>query len=194
METINIMLGGVGGQGLVLTTDVICKAALKAGYDVKSNDVIGLAQRGGMVWGSVRFGEKVHSPNIPVGKTDIVLGLEPLEAQRWEHLLNEDTKVIVNTKEIYPTPSLLEKVDYPSDKIADFYQRYEHYLSDFSADAKKLGNRKAANTVLLGVMAQFLPIPVEIWKETLGENVPEKAIDVNMKAFDYGYENFKKKS
>lgn len=194
METINIMLGGVGGQGLVLTTDVICKAALKSGYDVKSNDVIGLAQRGGMVWGSVRFGEKVDSPNIPVGKTHIILGLEPLEAQRWEHLLNEDTKVIVNTKQIYPTPSLLEKVDYPEEEIKAFYQRYEHYLSDFTADAKKIGNQKAANTVLLGVMAQFLPISVEIWKETLRENVPEKAIEVNMKAFDFGYENFKKKS
>ncbi|NBG87965.1 indolepyruvate oxidoreductase subunit beta [Isachenkonia alkalipeptolytica] len=194
METKNIMLGGVGGQGLVLTTDVICKAALKAGYDVKSNDVIGLAQRGGMVWGSVRIGKKVHSPNIPVGKTDILLGLEPLEGQRWEHLLNENTKVIVNTKEIYPTPSLLEKVAYPSEEISEFFQRYEHYLSDFSADAGKLGNRKAANTVLLGVMAQFLPIPVDIWKETLRENVPEKAIEVNMKAFDYGYENFKPKS
>jgi len=194
METINIMLGGVGGQGLVLTTDVICKAALKAGYDVKSNDVIGLAQRGGMVWGSVRIGEKVHSPNIPAGKTDIILGLEPLEGQRWEHILNKNTKVILNTKEVYPTPSLLEKVQYPSEKIKEFYQRYEHYLSDFSADAKKLGNAKAANTVLLGVMAQFLPISTDIWKETLRENVPEKAIEVNMKAFDYGYENFKPKS
>ncbi len=194
METINIMLGGVGGQGLVLTTDVICKAALKAGYDVKSNDVIGLAQRGGMVWGSVRFGKEVHSPNIPAGKADIILGLEPLEAQRWEHLLNENTKVIVNIKEIYPTQSLLEKQDYPSEEIAEFYKRYEHFVSDFSADAKKLGNRKAANTVLLGIMAQFLPISVDIWKETLRENVPEKAIDVNMKAFDYGYEHYKAKS
>ncbi len=194
METMNIMLGGVGGQGLVLTTDVICKAALKAGYDVKSNDVIGLAQRGGMVWGSVRIGKKVHSPNIPMGKTDIILGLEPLEAQRWEHLLNDNTRVIVNTKEIYPTPSLLEKVEYPKDEILAFYHRYENYLSDFSNDAKKLGNRKAANTVLLGVMAQFLPISVEIWKETLRENVPEKAIEVNMKAFDFGYENFKPQS
>jgi indolepyruvate ferredoxin oxidoreductase, beta subunit len=194
METINIMLGGVGGQGLVLTTDVICKAALKAGYNVKSNDVIGLAQRGGMVWGSVRIGKEVHSPNIPVGKTDILLGLEPLEAQRWEHLINKDTKLIVNTREIHPTPSLLEKKEYPKDEIADLFERYESYISNFSADAKKFGNIKAANTVLLGVMAQFLPISTDIWKETLRENVPEKAIEVNMKAFDYGYENFKPKS
>jgi indolepyruvate ferredoxin oxidoreductase, beta subunit len=194
METINIMLGGVGGQGLVLTTDVICKAALKAGYNVKSNDVIGLAQRGGMVWWSVRIGKEVHSPNIPVGKTDILLGLEPLEAQRWEHLINKDTKLIVNTREIHPTPSLLEKKEYPKDEIADLFERYESYISNFSADAKKFGNIKAANTVLLGVMAQFLPISTDIWKETLRENVPEKAIEVNMKAFDYGYENFKPKS
>lgn len=191
MKTYNIMLGGVGGQGLVLTTDVICKAALKAGYRVKSNDVIGLAQRGGMVWGSVRFGKEVHSPNIPVGQTDILLGLEPLEALRWKHLLNDSTKVIINTRQIHPTPSLLEKAEYPSDKITDFYQQYDNFISNFSADAKKLGNVKAANTVLLGVMAQFLPISVEIWKETLRENVPEKAIEVNMKAFDHGFNNFK---
>ncbi len=190
METINILLGGVGGQGLVLTTDIICKAAFKEGYDVKSNDVIGLAQRGGMVWGSVRFGRKVHSPNIPVGKAHYVLGLEPLEAQRWDHLLNEQSVVIVNTKEVHPTPALLEKVDYPTDEIKEFYERYENYTSNFSNDAKKLGNRKAANTVLIGIMARFLPISVETWKEILKENVPPKAIEVNMKAFDFGYSEF----
>ncbi len=192
MDTVNILLGGVGGQGLVLTTDIICKAALKEGYDLKSNDVIGLAQRGGMVWGSVRFGEKVHSPNIPVGKTDFMLGLEPLEAQRWKHLLNEKSIVIVNSKEVHPTPSLLEKVEYPTDQIKEFYESYEHYVSDFSNDAKKLGNRKAANTILIGIMARFLPISVETWKKTLEENVPPKAIEVNMKAFDFGYNQFGK--
>ncbi len=143
MDTVNILLGGVGGQGLVLTTDIICKAALKEGYDLKSNDVIGLAQRGGMVWGSVRFGEKVHSPNIPVGKTDFMLGLEPLEAQRWKHLLNEKSIVIVNSKEVHPTPSLLEKVEYPTDQIKEFYESYEHYVSDFSNDAKKTRESKS---------------------------------------------------
>lgn len=187
MKTINIILGGVGGQGLVLTTDIICKAALKEGLDVKSNDVIGLSQRGGMVWGSVRIGEEIFSPNIPKNGADFLIGLEPLEAYRWEELVNENTKIIGNSKEIYPTPSLLEKEDYPAENIKEFFKINNGILEDFSKEAEKLGNMKAANTILIGIMAKDLNIKKETWIETLKENVPEKAIDVNIKAFEYGY-------
>ena len=185
----NIMLAGVGGQGLVLATKIIAEVAFRAGYDVKTNDVIGLSQRGGRVWGSVRFGEKIHSPNIPPKEGDILLGLEPLESYRWSYLMKDGGYIILNNKEDYPTPVLLEQEKYPVEEIEALKDNYNVITINAVEEAKKAGNIKAANTIMLGVMAKYLDIDSKIWEEVLRENVPKKAIDENISAFYRGYNN-----
>jgi len=185
--TVNIILAAVGGQGLVLTTNLICEAAFKAGYDVKSNDVVGLSQRGGKVWGSVRIGEKVHSPNIPPKSGDFLLGMEPLEAYRWSGSLKEKGTVILNTKTIAPVPVMFEDAPYPMDLFDKLGERYQLVTIDAVAEGLKLGSEKIANTFLLGILAKQLDIPIDSWYEAIKENVPPKFIDMNLKAFDIGY-------
>ena len=186
---INIILAGVGGQGLVLATEIISQVGFRAGFNIKSNDVVGLSQRGGKVWGSIRIGEKVHSPNIPLGQGDILLGLEPLEAYRWSYVLKENALVILNKYETAPTPVLMEVSKYP-DNIENYLEsKYNVIKIDAMEEGNKLGNNKVANTFLLGIMAKNIEniIDKEIWIEVIKEYVPKKAIDVNIKAFEIGY-------
>lgn len=183
----NIMLGGVGGQGLVLMTRIICQVALKSGLDVKSNDVVGLSQRGGMVWGSVRFGDKIYSPNIPPKEVDILLAMEPMEALRWSSEIKESGMIILNSKRWYPVPVQQEKTDYPEEEIKTLKDKYNTIEINAFEDAVKLGKKQVSNVILLGILANKLNLHKEIWKETIADNVPEKTIDINMEAFEYGY-------
>lgn len=187
METTNIIIAGVGGQGLVLATKLIAEAAFKSGRDVKTNDVVGLSQRGGMVYGTIKFGNKVFSPNILPKTGDILLGMEPLEAYRWSHNLKDGATIIMNTKRVYPTPALLEKEPYPEEEIEALKERYQVVEIDAMNEAKASGNIKAANTILIGLLARYLDIDTGIWEEVLRENVPEKAIEENILAFRRGF-------
>ncbi len=186
MDSKNIIIAGVGGQGLVLATRIISEAAFKAGLDVKTNDVVGLSQRGGTVWGTVKMAKVVHSPNILPGEADIVLGMEPLEALRWSHGLKEGGIIILNTNRVYPTPVLLEKEDYPEEEIEKLKERFKVIEIDAQKEAKTSGNIKAANTIILGVLSNFLEIHDDVWNEVLRENVPEKAVEENFIAFRRG--------
>lgn len=188
MKAYNIMLAGVGGQGLVLTTSIICSAAFYAGYDVKSNDIIGLSQRGGKVWGSVRLGEKIYSPNIPPGDADFLVALEPLEADRWKGSLKKEGILIVNTGEIAPAHVAAEKAEYPADIIERLSASYRLYAIDAASEGKKLGSAKVANLFLIGVLARHIDIKKEAWHAAIRENVPAGFIDMNIRAFDIGYE------
>lgn len=188
METMNIIIAGVGGQGLVLATKIIAEAAFQAGFDVKTNDVVGLSQRGGTVWGSVKFGDQVHSPNVLPGTGDLLLGMDPLEALRWSHLLKKDGQIILNTRRVYPTPVLLEKEAYPEEAVESLPERFAVTSLDAAKEAKESGNAKAANTVLLGVLSAHLPIAEEIWMRVLKANVPPKAVEENLRAFARGRE------
>lgn len=186
--TKNILLAGVGGQGLVLTTKLICDAAFAAGFDFKSNDVIGLSQRGGKVWGSVRIGHEIHSPNIPSGGGDILLGLEPLEGYRWSGMLKKEGVVILNTSQIPPVPVVFERVEYPNDLVAKLSEHHKVIAFNANEEGQKLGNSKVANTFLLGVLAKYLPeIELAHWKKAIEENVPPKTVAQNLEAFDIGY-------
>lgn len=182
----NIIIAGVGGQGLVLATKIIAEAAFREGYDVKTNDVVGLSQRGGTVWGTVKFGEHVNSPNILPKEGDILLGMEPLEALRWSHNLKDGGIIILNTKEVHPTPVLLELEKYPHDAIRALKERFRVIEIDAMNEAKLSGNIKAANTILIGLLSKFLEISEETWQFVLRENVPEKAIEENINAFRRG--------
>ncbi|QUH27065.1 indolepyruvate oxidoreductase subunit beta [Serpentinicella alkaliphila] len=183
----NIMLGGVGGQGLVLMTRIISQVALKSDLDVKSNDVVGLSQRGGMVWGSVRFGDNIYSPNIPPKEVDILLAMEPMEALRWSSEIKESGVIILNSKRWYPVPVQQEKADYPEEEINTLKDKYNTIEINAFEDAVKLGKKQVSNVILLGILANKLNLHKEIWKETIADNVPEKTIDLNMEAFEYGY-------
>ena len=186
MEKKNIIIAGVGGQGLVLATKIIAEAAFLEGYDVKTNDVVGLSQRGGMVWGTIKIGDKVLSPNIMTKDADILLGMEPLEALRWSHNLKEGAVIIMNTKEVHPTPVLLEVLPYPNEDIEKLKDKYTVVEINARAQAKASGNIKAANTILIGLLSKYLKISDETWEQVLRENVPPKAVEENLKAFRRG--------
>ncbi len=188
--TTNIMFAGVGGQGLILMTRIFSEVAMLEGYDIKSNDVVGLSQRGGMVWGNVRIGDKVFSPNIPTGEGDILVAMEPLEGLRWSKDLKENGIIIRNTKRVYPTLVQQEKEKYPDEDVENLKSKYNVIELDAFKKAKSLGKKQVANVILLGILAQHLDIKVDTWKKVIKENVPPKAIDMNLEAFDFGY-NYK---
>lgn len=184
----NIILAGVGGQGLVLTTKIVCHAAHNDGYDVKSNDVVGLSQRGGKVWGNVRIGEKVYSPNILPGSADFLLAFEPLEGYRFSRKLRDSGIIIMNTAIIPPVPVIAEKEEYPENIEKLLSESYKVIAIDGVSEGIKLGSSKVANTFLLGILASNIAISKESWHKALRENVPEKFIDMNLNAFEIGFE------
>jgi len=186
----NIKFAGVGGQGLILMTRIVSQAAMLDGFDIKSNDVVGLSQRGGMVWGNVRIGEKIFSPNIPPGEGDILVAMEPLEALRWSANLKDNAVIIQNTKRFYPTLVQQEKAEYPDVAIEDLKSKYNIVEINAFEEAKNLGKKQVANVILLGILAQYLDIKVDTWKQVVRDNVPKKATELNMQAFDLGY-NYK---
>lgn len=184
----NIMICGVGGQGLVLTSGIIVEVAMRSGFDVKSNDVIGLSQRGGRVWANVRYGEKVFSPNIEVGEADFLLAFEPLEGLRTSIMLKDSGVLFMNNRKMYPSDVVFEKEVYPEEDIKKMLDRYESYSMDATLKGIDIGNKMVSNTILLGMLARKVELDVAVWKEVITERVPDKALEYNMLAFDYGYE------
>lgn len=187
MEIKNILISGVGGQGLVMATSIISQAAFFEGFDIKTSDVIGLSQRGGLVWGCVRFGTKVPSPLIPSRQGDILLAMEQLEALRWIHLLKSSAKIIINDETIYPNRVLIEKENYP-EHIPEVLEKrgFEVYTIDAKNIARSLGNSKISNSILLGFLSNFLPFSRKTWINAINRNVPEYTVDINIEAFNKG--------
>lgn len=184
MKTTSILISGVGGQGLVLATGIISEVAFRESLDVKTSDVIGLSQRGGKVWGNVRFGEKVYSPTIPEGEVDILLGLEQLEALRWAYMLAPKGKVILSEDIIYPNRVLLEKEEYPESVLDILKEKGPDIIYVKAKErAKALGNIKVSNVYLLGTLSTLLPFKRESWLQVIKDFVPPKALDLNIKAF-----------
>ncbi|WP_459130117.1 indolepyruvate oxidoreductase subunit beta [Guggenheimella bovis] len=184
--TTNLLFCGVGGQGLVLATRIVSEAALIQGYDVKTNDVIGLSQRGGKIWGSVRFGEKIHSPNIEAGNADVLVAFEKLEAKRLSHFLKNDGVAIVNDYEMAPSLVQQEKVPYDED-IDEILSKYKEVKKlDATAIAKRLGHPGVANVFMLGVLSNYIPLKEEAFIEAIEKNVPKKFTELNVEAFKKG--------
>lgn len=191
MQNYNIILAGVGGQGLVLTTKIICEAGLIAGYDVKSEDVVGLSQRGGKVWGSVRLGEKVISPTIGTAKGDFIIGLEPLEAVRMSGKLKRGGTMIINEERINPVPIIAEKETYPEDIIEKASMEHDVIALNATKECIAIGSSKLTNIMLLGVLAKHMDIKKEVWFSAIEQNVPTKFIDMNKEAFEFGFNYLK---
>lgn len=182
----NILLAAVGGQGLVLTTRILAEAALAAGYDVKTNDVVGLSQRGGKIWGSVKIAEKVYSPNILEGEVDILIASEALEAKRMAHQLKAEALIIMNAYEMAPSLVQQEKAVYDPDILEVVRKHGQLIRLDATAEAKKIGHPAVANLLMLGIASTQLDIPTSVWHEVIRANVPEKSIALNLTAFDKG--------
>jgi len=184
-----VIIAGVGGQGILLASDILCEAAMKAGFDTKKSEVHGMSQRGGDVISHVIFGEKVYSPLISYDEADIILSFEQVEALRNIDYLKKDGVIIVNTMKILPLPVASGIADYPNDSIGEIKKFAKNTIViDAESIANELGNRRVMNIVLLGIMARNVEsIKKEIWLNALRNNVPQKTIDVNLKAFERGY-------
>lgn len=185
----NVMIVGVGGQGTLLASRIIGKVAIKAGYDVKVSEVHGMSQRGGSVVTYVKYGDKVYSPIIDRGEADIILAFELLEALRALPYLKKGGKIIVNTQSIDPMPVITGMASYPENIVEKLSEKVNTLPIDALNLAKQAGNMKAVNVVLIGVMAKSTDIPYEKWIEIIKKTVPEKFLDVNLKAFELGYNN-----
>jgi len=189
MTTQNILIVGVGGQGVVLASNILAEAALASGFDVKKTDTLGMAQRGGSVVSHLRFGEAVASPLIPPGEADVLIAFEKLEAARWAHFLKADGVAVVNDLALPPLSVTLGTETYPNDtEVSSMLHRISPnvYLIPGTATAEALGNAKMVNTVLLGYAARFLGIDAELLQSTINAALPEKLRRANVAAFEAG--------
>jgi len=188
MPTTSVLIAGVGGQGVVLVSELLALAALAAGKDVKQGEFHGVAQRGGAVFSHVRFGDKVHSPMAPLASVDYLVALEKLEALRYAHYLKPAGTVIINEHTVEPI-RLADQRPYPDDAI-DFLTGKGFDVVPVAATelAIELGNHRAANVVLLGALAEKLEIPSEIWEQTIEQRIPERFLSLNQAAFAAGRE------
>jgi indolepyruvate ferredoxin oxidoreductase, beta subunit len=187
-ETKNVIMVGVGGQGIILASELLSEAALLAGYDIRKSEVHGMAQRGGSVSSHVRFGKRVLSPLIEMGRADIMLAFEKVEGLRECRYLKRGGTIIMNDMEVIPTTVSLGVCTYPRDvpeRLGGL--GFEVALVDAQEIAKRAGTVKAANVVLLAALASFLDIGKDIWTEVIGRRVPKKFLDVNLEAFRLGY-------
>lgn len=188
METKNIMIVGVGGQGTLLTSRILGGITVDAGFDVKLSEVHGMAQRGGSVVTFVRYGEKVAEPIVEQGQADVIIAFERLEALRYAHFLKEDGVMIINDWRIDPITVVTGAAQYPENIIEDLSAKYKVYSMNAMEEAKALGNSKTFNVIILGLAARYMDFDKESWLRVIENTVPPKTVDINKKAFLLGYE------
>ena len=186
-NTKNIMIVGVGGQGTLLASRILGNAVISEGYDVKVSEVHGMSQRGGSVVTYVKYGDKVFSPIIDRGEADMILAFEKLEAARALPYLKEGGTVILNDREIAPMPVITGAAEYPDGLVADIASRAKVIAIDALSLSLEAGSAKAVNVVLIGVLARSSDISKEVWIQTIKDTVPAKFLDLNLKAFELGY-------
>ena len=180
----NILLVGVGGQGILLASEILSEAFMLAGFDVKKSEIHGMSQRGGSVVSHVRYGDRVYSPIVPEGEGDILFGFELLETFRYLNLLKKGATVVANDLCIPPPSVLSGKDSYPENLAERIRSLHPDFLLvDGMKLAKGAGNVRAANTALLGAVSKRLDIPEEVWMKAIEKLVPSKAFEVNRKAF-----------
>jgi indolepyruvate ferredoxin oxidoreductase beta subunit len=183
----NILLVGVGGQGIILASEIIAEAAMRAGLDACKSEVHGMSQRGGVVSSHVRFGPVVHSPLVEEGGAHIVCAFELLEALRWLHFLAPGGRVMASTQKIVPPIAAAGLTHYPEDPEAELRaQAPDAILVPAGEIAQELGNPRLVNSVMLGRMSPLLPLADAVWREVIAEFVPPKAKELNLKAYERG--------
>ena len=183
----NILLSGVGGQGIILASDIMTEVFLEAGFDVKKSEVHGMAQRGGSVTSHVRFGRKVYSPIIKQGDVDILFSFEQLEGLRWLNYVKPDGVIVLNNHRINPPAVNLGQMEYPEDVPGIIRERFDRfYLVEGTKLALEAGDIRAANVVLLGAVSTFFDMEESLWIETVLGHLPAKVHEINRKAFAVG--------
>lgn len=186
---VNVLTVGVGGQGIISLSDIIAEMAFSADYDVKKSEIHGLSQRGGSVNGHIRWGTQIHAPVIMDGEAHFLVALEELEVLRWAHLLRPDGLAIVNSYRILPATLVIGKgAGYPEDIPARLATYAAADWVGASELARALGNIRAANTVLLGVLSRHLEFSEAQWQKTLTKFFPAKHLELNLRAFAAGRE------
>ena len=187
METKNIMIVGVGGQGSLLASKLLGRLLLSRGYDTKVSEVHGMSQRGGSVVTYVRFGEKVYSPIIDKGEADYIVSFELLEAARWTEYLKPHGVIVTNTQQINPMPVITGAMEYPQNLVETMQSAG---IRVDAIDALKLaeeaGSSKAVNIVLMGHLSRHFDFTEAEWLEALRQSVPAKFLELNQKAFTLG--------
>lgn len=186
-EVKSILFAGVGGQGILRASDIICEVIMAAGLDVKKSEVHGMAQRGGCVTSHVRYGKKVYSPLAEPGTIQTLISFEKMEALRYLKFLSKDAAIIVNTEEIYPPAVNMGEAPYPEDVVGFLTKHYSTIKSFNAADlARKAGSIKTANVVLLGALSNLMKIDKSLWESVIKKSFPEKLVKMNLIAFQMG--------
>ena len=186
-KILNISLVGVGGQGTLLASEILCQVALLSGKDVKKSEVHGMAQRGGSVVSQVRIGEKVNSPLIALGETDFLISFEKLEALRHAHYLAPDGVAMVNDQEIRPVTVSSGQSEWPTDlegMLRSTFPKLE--IIPALGMARELGNVRAMNVIMIGALANHMDIDESIWQEAIKTLVKPQFVELNLKAFAVG--------
>lgn len=187
-EIKSVLIVGVGGQGTLLASRLLGNALLSRDYDVKVSEVHGMSQRGGSVVTYVRYGQSVASPIIDLGEADLILSFEALEAARFLPYLKKGGKIIVNTQQIDPMPVVTGNAEYPEDILGQIKASGVEVISaDALSLAEEAGSAKAVNVVLMGMLAKQTDIEKQVWIDTVKETVPAKFLELNLKAFELGY-------
>ena len=188
----NILISGVGGQGIILASDIMTEVFLEAGFDVKKSEVHGMAQRGGSVTSHVRFGKKVYSPIIKQGEVDILFSFEQLEGLRWLNYLKPDGVILLNNHRVNPPAVNLGQMEYPGDIPGIIRKRFDKFhLVDGTKLALEAGNVRAANVVLLGAISKLFDMEEALWVEAILRHLPPRVHEVNRKAFAMGRDQIK---
>jgi len=187
LQITNILLVGVGGQGILLASEVLSETCMLAGFDVKKSEIHGMSQRGGSVVSHVRYGREVFSPIVPEGEGDILFGFELMETCRSLPLLKQGGTVVANDLRIAPPSVLMGQEAYPEGLAAKIKAQFPDFLLvDGQKLASEAGNPRTANTVLLGAVSKRLAIDEKYWVQALEKMVPQKALEVNKRAFLLG--------
>ncbi|WDV47352.1 indolepyruvate oxidoreductase subunit beta [Clostridiaceae bacterium M8S5] len=187
-EVKNILLVGVGGQGIILASKILATGLIDAGYDVKMSEVHGMAQRGGSVTTQVRYGEKVHSPIIGKGQADIIVAFEKMEAMRWIDYLKPNGIVVINNYEIPSVPILTGECSYPQEIIKELQTGLKTKVIDAAANALELGNIRTQNIIMLGSLVKAIGIDNIDWDKAMSQNIKERFVEINKLAFKKGIE------
>ncbi|MEW6163434.1 MAG: indolepyruvate oxidoreductase subunit beta [Pseudomonadota bacterium] len=189
-NTTNILVVGIGGQGVMTATEILAEAAIALGHDVKKTEVAGMAQRGGVVSSHLRFGPRVLSPQIMPGTADLLVGFESAEAMRWCHMLKPGGLVLMNTARLVPPVVDIGLYDYPDDPLGEIRARgYQVHAFDAMAIAMELGDVRLGNTVMLGAMADQLPFPAAVLLDAILKRFAARKpqmVELNQKAFEAG--------
>lgn len=183
----NILLVGVGGQGTILASKILSEGLVEAGYDVKMSEIHGMSQRGGNVSTQIRYGEKVYSPIVGKGEADVIVAFEKMEALRWIEFLRPGGKMVINDFEIPSVPILMGQAEYPKGILEELADKAPVLVVQAADIARKLGNSKAMNVVLLGALVRAMNVEGVDWRKAVASNVKKGFEELNLKAFNAGY-------